>query len=183
MIGSLLNDRYRVDAELGRGGTIALLHYLMRRLREERLLVLGAYREVELDRTHPLADALVEWNRERLATRILIGRLPIDETGLMLAGLLGQTSVSDEFTQIIHQETEGNPFFIEEVVKSLIEQGQVYREGDRRQRKDTDELVIPQSIKEAIGRRLSRLTTNGIEVLRTAAALGKTFEFAKVLTA
>ena len=52
-------------------GTIALLHYLMRRLRNDRVLVLAAYRESELDRSRPLSDALVEWNRERLASRLL----------------------------------------------------------------------------------------------------------------
>ena len=56
-------------------GTISLLHYLLRQLRSERLLVLATYREVELDRVHPLAAALVDWNRERLASRIQLGRL------------------------------------------------------------------------------------------------------------
>jgi len=158
-------------------GTLALLHYLMRRLRNERVMILAAYREVELDRTHPLANALVEWNRERLATRIPIGRLSLDETGAMLAALFAQADISPEFTQLIHRETEGNPYFIEEVVKSLIEQGQIYREGDRWQRKELGELTVPQSVKEAIGRRLNRLTPVCTDILRSASALGKLFEF------
>lgn len=85
-------------------GTLALLHYLMRRLRNDRVMILAAYREVELDRTHPLANALVEWNRERLATRIPIGRLSLDETGAMLAALFAQAGISPEFTQLIHRE-------------------------------------------------------------------------------
>ncbi len=161
-------------------GTIALLHYVMRRLRTERIMVLACYREIELDRAHPLAAALVEWNRERLATRVPIGRLTLDEAGSMLAGLFGQASVSTDFASAIHRETEGNPFFIEEVIKSLIEQGQIYREGDRWQRKATGELTIPQSVKEAIGRRLNRLDQTCIDVLHTAAALGKLFEFAEL---
>jgi class 3 adenylate cyclase/tetratricopeptide (TPR) repeat protein len=158
-------------------GTLSLLHYLLRHLRADRVLILGAYREIELDRAHPLASALVEWNRERLATRVLLGRLSLADTGSLLATLFGQESVSGEFASALYRETEGNPFFIEEVVKSLIEQGEIYREGERWQRKETPELAIPQSVKEAIGRRLNRLSEPTIDALRTAAALGKIFAF------
>ncbi len=160
--------------------TLALLHYLLRNLTGERLLVLGAYREVELDRGHPLAAALVEWNRERLATRFALGRLGLAETATLLATLLEQERVSTEFAEAIYRETEGNPFFVEEVVKSLIEQGQLYREGEGWGRQSVADLAIPQSIKEAIGRRLSRLSQPCAETLHTAAALGKTFAFAEL---
>jgi class 3 adenylate cyclase/tetratricopeptide (TPR) repeat protein len=158
-------------------GTLSLLHYLLRHLRNDRVLFLVAYREIELDRAHPLASALVEWNRERVGTRIALGRLTRADTGTLLATLFGVENVSDDFAQALYQETEGNPFFIEEVIKSLIEQGQIYRDGDGWGRKETEELSIPQSVKEAIGRRLSRLSEPTVEALRTAAALGKIFPF------
>jgi eukaryotic-like serine/threonine-protein kinase len=168
------------DLHWADNGTIALLHYLLRRLRNDRVFILAAYREVELDRWRPLADALVEWNRERLATRIAIGRLSPESCTAMLGALFGLESITAEFTQLIYQETEGNPFFIEEVVKSLIEQGQIYREGDRWQRREIQDLTIPQSVREAIGRRLNRLSPTCLAVLHTAAALGKTFNFAEL---
>jgi len=165
------------DVQWADQGTLSLLHYLLRRLRNERVLVLAAYREIELDRTHPLASALVEWNRERLATRIPLGRLSRADTSKLLATLFGVDSVSDEFAGALFAETEGNPFFVEEVIKSLIEQGQIYREGDDWGRKETHELAIPQSVKEAIGRRLTRLSESTVDAMRTAAALGKNFLF------
>ncbi len=70
-------------------GTLSLLHYLLRHLRNDRVLVLGAYREIELDRAHPLASALVEWNRERLATRLVLGRLSRADTSELVATLFG----------------------------------------------------------------------------------------------
>jgi len=158
-------------------GTLSLLHYLLRHLRNDRVLFLVAYREIELDRAHPLASALVEWNRERLGTRIALGRLTRSDTGALLATLFGVASVSDELASALYNETEGNPFFVEEVIKSLIEQGQIYREGDGWGRKETHELAIPQSVKEAIGRRLTRLSEPTVDALRTAAALGKVFAF------
>jgi class 3 adenylate cyclase/tetratricopeptide (TPR) repeat protein len=158
-------------------GTLSLLQYLLRHLRAHRVLVLAAYREIELDRAHPLASALIDWNRERLATRIALGRLSRADTGTLLATLFQVETISDEFTAALYRETEGNPFFIEEVVKSLIEQGEIYREGDSWGRKETHELAIPQSVKEAIGRRLNRLSDAAVDALRTAAALGKIFPF------
>jgi len=158
-------------------GTLALLRYLLRQLRDQRLLVLGAYREAELDRAHPLNAALVEWNRERLATRVALGRFGEDDTNGLLASLFGQARVSADFSAALHRETEGNPFFVEEVVKSLIEEGQIYREGGAWQRRDVRALAIPQGVKAAIGHRLSRLTPECAEVLHTAAALGKVFAF------
>jgi class 3 adenylate cyclase/tetratricopeptide (TPR) repeat protein len=158
-------------------GTLSLLHYLLRHLKHDRVLFLVAYREIELDRSHPLASALVEWNRERLGTRVALGRLTRADTGTLLATLFGVQNVSDEFTGALFRETEGNPFFIEEVIKSLIEQGEIYRDGDAWGRKETHEMAIPQSVKEAIGRRLTRLSEPTIDALRTAATLGKIFAF------
>jgi predicted ATPase len=59
-----------------------------------------------------------------------------------LSTLFSQDSVSDDFASALYGETEGNPFFVEEVVKALIEQGQIYREGDRWERNEMHELAI-----------------------------------------
>ena len=164
-------------------GTLALLHYLLRQTRESRLMVLGMYREAELDRAHPLQKSLVELNKERLATRVPLSRLSLADTSTMLAVMFGQETVSPDFAAALHRETEGNPFFVEEVVKALIEQGQIYRERGEWQRHDVGELAIPQSIKAAVSRRLERLTPATTEVLQTAAALGKVFEFQELAAA
>ncbi|HEY6867769.1 MAG TPA: AAA family ATPase [Candidatus Eisenbacteria bacterium] len=171
------------DLHWADGGSLALLHYLMRNLEQERLLVLATYRELELDRAHPMAAALVEWERERLVTRVRLERFQPGETAALLASLFGQETVSPEFAAVVHGETEGNPFFIEEVVKSLIEQGQIYRSGSGWDRKEVRELTIPQSVKAAIGRRLDRLSPACAEALHTAAAVGKVFAFAELAAA
>ena len=167
-----LDDLHWADS-----GTLQLLHYLLRHLRQDRVLILAAYREVELDRSHPLAEAIVEWNRERRPVRLALGRLSQDESAAMLASLFQAETVSPEFVAAIQRETEGNPFFIEEVVKALIESGVVYREDGRWERKAIEELAIPQSVKEAIGRRLNRLDPATLEVLHAAAVIGKTFAY------
>lgn len=158
-------------------GTLTLLSYLLRRLHQAHLLIVAAYRELELDRNHPLADALVQWNRQRLANRLQLARFTVAETNTLIATLFGQQQVSGEFAEAIHRETEGNPFFIEEVVKALVDQGQIYWAGDHWERDELENLAIPQSIKEAIGRRLNHLNKSCIDILHTAAVIGKDFPY------
>ena len=163
-------------------GTLWLLGHLLRQLRNERALIVGCYRETELDRTHALSHALIDWNRERLVTRIAVRRFDAAETNAQLSALLGE-DVSGEFGEAVHRETEGNPFFVEEVLKALIEQGSVKRESGRWKRCDVGELVIPQSVKEAIGNRLDRISDQSNEILRVAAVLGKIFSFEELQAA
>ena len=173
---------YADDLHWADRGTLWLLGHLLRQLRNERVLIVGAYRETELDRTHPLAKALVDWNRERLITRIALRRFSESETGDQLGALLGER-VSGEFAYAVHRETEGNPFFVEEVLKALIEKGSVRRESGKWRRCDMEQMLIPQSVKEAIGNRLDRVSQNCNEVLRVSAILGKVFTFAELAAA
>lgn len=171
---------YADDLHWADRGTLWLMSHLLRNLREERVLILGAYRETELDRAHPLAKALVDWNRERLVTRIPLRRFERSETSEQLSALLGER-VSDDFSAAVYRETEGNPFFVEEVLKALIDKGSVRRESGRWQRCDVAQLVIPQSVKEAIGSRLDRVSRDCNEFLRNAAVLGKSFSFEELM--
>ncbi len=173
---------YADDLHWADRGTLWLLGHLLRQLRDARVLIVGAYRETELDRAHPLAKSLVDWNRERLITRIVLRRFNTDETGDQLSALLGE-NVSGEFAVAVHRETEGNPFFVEEVLKALVEQGSVRRESGRWTRCEMDELLIPQSVKEAIGNRLDRVSQKCNELLRLGAILGKVFTFEELSAA
>ncbi len=165
------------DLHWADGATLQLSKHLARRLRGERLLILGAYRDVELDRQHPLADVLREMNRERLYQRILLRRLDVEGVRAMIASMFGVEQDSDEFARLIHRETEGNPFFVEEVLKHLVETGAIYREEGRWGRKEIAEIEVPQSVKEVIGRRLEQVSETCRQTLTLAAVIGKRFEF------
>ena len=168
----VLEDLHWADA-----ATLGLLQHLARSLQSERTLILGSYRDVELDRKHPLADALREMNRERLYSRVSLRRLSREGVGAMMRAMFELDRVSDEFLDLLYGETEGNPFFVEEVLKSLIEEGALYREGGRWQRKEIAEIEVPQSIKEVIGRRLERITEPCQRALSLAAVIGRRFRF------
>jgi predicted ATPase len=160
-------------------GTLSLLHYLLRHLRGDRVLLLGAYREIELDRAHPLAAALVEWNRERLATRVALGRLSRADTGVLLARLFGQESVSEDFSSALYRETEGNPFFVEEVFHHLKEEGRLLdAEGHWLPNLQIENLEVPEGVRLVVGRRLERVSADCRAVLTAAAVIGPRFDLA-----
>jgi tetratricopeptide (TPR) repeat protein len=167
---------YVDDLHWADSSSLWLMAHLLRGLRHDRVLFVASYREIELDRTHPLSAALVDWNRERLTTRLALKRFGPAQTREQLAALLCE-DVSAEFASAVHRETEGNPFFVEEVLKALIDQGSVRRDSGGWRRDDVSELAIPQSVKAAIGHRLDKVSTACSDVLRAAAVLGKTFEF------
>jgi tetratricopeptide (TPR) repeat protein len=169
------------DLQWADQASLSLLHYLVRIIGTERVLILGCYRETELDRAHPLAEALDNWNRERAAVRIHLRRLELEATAAMLTVLLGDECLTESFCEDIHRETEGNPFFVEEVVKTLVEENQIVCDcGEWRRRDQGALLVLPQGVKAAIGRRLDRVSRPTTDILRTAAILGKNFNYAEL---
>ncbi|MGH2398152.1 MAG: ATP-binding protein, partial [bacterium] len=169
----LLDDLHWADA-----ATLQLLRYIARNIRSDRILLVGTYRDVELDRTHPLGNALREMNRERLYSRILLRRLTPEHVGEMIRAIFqSRQPVSEEFRGLIYKETEGNPFFVEEVLKHLVEVGALYIVEGRWERKEIREIEVPQSVREVIGRRLERLSSEGVEALTVASVIGRKFDF------
>jgi tetratricopeptide (TPR) repeat protein len=165
------------DLQWADQGTLQLLHYLLRNLGSAPVLALATFREEEVGAEHPLALLLAELNRERLATRVHLGRLDAAATGDVLAALFGQDSVSGELTAAVYRESEGNPFFVEETVKGLIDQGVIYRRDNEWCRDEAAEIRLPEGVRAAIARRLERLSAACREALQAAAALGKSFRF------
>jgi predicted ATPase len=143
------------DAHWADGGTLSLLGHLARRTRRQRVMIVTTYREVELDPTHPFHEVLLDLDRRNLATRLKLFRLGREGTHDMLAALFAE-EVTPEFLEGIYRETEGNPFFIEEVCKALVESGQVYFVDGYWDRPSIEELGIPQSVRLAIQSRVGR---------------------------
>lgn len=164
------------DAHWADSGTLSLLRHLARHTRRQRVMLAATYREVELDRARPLHEVLADLDRERLATRIKLTRLGREETGELVTTLFGQ-ELSAEFVDGIHRETEGNPYFIEEVVKALVESGRLYYQDGRWHQPNMGELGIPQSVRMAIQSRVGVLPDACTKTLYLAAILGREFDF------
>lgn len=170
------------DAHWADSASIALLQHLIRRAARAhwRLMLVLTYRESDLLHAHALNELLAYIHRERIGQRIKLNRFTQSQTRTLLESLFAE-NISDEFLQGIYAETEGNPFFVEEICKALIDQGKIYRENGRWQRAAMHELSLPQSVRLAIETRISRLPETVQETLRTAAVFGRRFEFNTLL--
>jgi tetratricopeptide (TPR) repeat protein len=170
------------DAHWADSGSLALFRHLARRTKEQRAMVVATYREVELGESRPLQEMLVDLNRERLADRIKLGRFDRQATEDLLAAIF-EEDITPEFLEGIYRETEGNPFFIEELCKALVEEGKLYFENGRWHRPAMEELDLPQSVRVAIQSRLAKLSDPVQDVLRMAAVLGHEFDFESLSSA
>jgi class 3 adenylate cyclase len=170
--------------------SLLLLRHLARDVGNLRLLVVGTYRDVDLDRAHPLAEVLAALRREPVYQRILLRGLPQEDVLAFLAALADNEPDADELSarqalaEALFRETEGNPFFIGEVINHLLEEGKIFREGKswRTNVTSVSELGIPEGVREVVSRRLSRLGDACNDMLTIASAMPAGFRW-EVLSA
>jgi hypothetical protein len=151
--------------------SLTLLEFLARELANSRLLVVGTYRDVEINRRHPLSQTLGELTKERLFDRVLlrgIQRHDVERFIEVAAGLQPTPSLVDA----VYTQTEGNPLFVTEVVRWLIQEGAL---SPGRVTRKTWTMPIPEGVRDVIGKRLDRLSTRCNEMLTTAAVIGRRF--------
>jgi class 3 adenylate cyclase/tetratricopeptide (TPR) repeat protein len=155
--------------------TLLLTEYLAPLLPEMPVLVLGTYRDIELDLQRPLARVIDELERRGLVEQVSLRRLSVDGLRAMLQALTGQHT-PEQLARLIDRETEGNPFFVEEVYLHLVESGVLLDEHGRvRPDLRLDEASVPESIRLVLGQRLDRLAVPTREVLIAAAVAGRIF--------
>ncbi len=157
--------------------TLLLLQHISQRAGAMALVIVGTYRDAELDTARSLAKVLRELVRARLLRRIALGRLPESGVADMLKGLSGQEPPVS-LLAAINGETEGNPFFVEEVYEHLAEEGRLFDEkGLWRRDLTLEELDVPEGVRLVVGRRLERLDEHGQRLLTAAAVIGRRFSY------
>jgi tetratricopeptide (TPR) repeat protein len=157
-------------------GTMEMLTHVSRNLAGTRLLIVGTYRDVEVDRSHPLSAALAELRRVSTYGRVLLRGLNADEVRRMMESITRE-SVSWGLAQAVHRQTEGNPLFVQEVIRYLAEEGLIaQKEGRWRPTRDTPlEMSIPEGLRDVIGKRLSLLSPECNQLLAVASVIGREF--------
>lgn len=157
--------------------TLLLLQHLAAQLPGIRMLVLATYRDVELGVARPLANTLESLIRGGGAERMSLRRLDEARVGAMLRSL-GGSSAPAALVSAVHRETEGNPFFVQEVFKYLAEKGILLdAQGAFKHDIALAELDVPESLRLVIGRRLERLSEASRAILAGAAVLGREFSY------
>ncbi|MEE9150488.1 MAG: tetratricopeptide repeat protein, partial [Thermoplasmata archaeon] len=168
------------DLQWADNASLHLLHYLARNIKQERVMICGAYRLEELEMREgeiiPLLETLRRMGRENLFETISLKRLSKDDTKEMLSSLFEVSNVPDEFVDLMFTETKGNPFFIEGVSKSLLEEGIIKpEEGTWKTSLEISKISIPNTIKDIILTRIDRLNKEEREVIQYASIIGENF--------
>ncbi|MGH9035097.1 MAG: ATP-binding protein, partial [Acidimicrobiia bacterium] len=165
--------------------TLLLLRHLVR-AGGGRVLVLCTYRDTELTHDHPLVELVADLRRQGGVERLSLSGL--DDVGVrtIVEQASGRTLDEDglALAQAVYQETEGNPFFVREVLRHLAETGAVERQAEGwTTRLPVDQLGIPEGVRDVVGRRLARLSGDTNHTLRIAAVVGAEFELGVVQVA
>jgi predicted ATPase len=167
----ILDDLHWADES-----SLALLNYLANRIAQLPVVIIGTYREGYSGDNPALLRTLEELIRLGVRPLKLAG-LSENDVAQMLTHLSKREAPEGLVSQIF-EESQGNPFFVEEVYRHLVEEGKVFdAAGQLRTEITIDETDVPESVRLIIGRRLERLDENEMRVLTAAAVIGRSFSF------
>ncbi len=170
------------DLQWADEGTLLLLGHLARFASKIPLLIVGTYRDYGLDPAGLLTQTIGELIRLRSVHRIVLDRLPEKALAEMLHVLSGREP-PEPVVRLFQDETEGNPFFIEELFRYLVEQGKLLDpKGEFNRDFSVSDLDVPQNVRLVIARRLARFSRDTQKILSTAAAIGRSFTFELLAT-
>jgi hypothetical protein len=168
------------DLQWADKGTLLLLRSLGAAEQSMRVLVLGTYRDSELSRSHPLLETLAALRRQGGVSRIELTGL--DDSGVVsfMEAAAGQTldGAGIGLAHAVYRETDGNPFFVSELLRHLSETGAIHQDATGRwvAEDSLDQTALPDSVREVIGARVGRLGSDAERVLSMAAVIGRDFD-------
>ena len=165
--------------------TLLLLRHLARRRAGEPILLVATYRDTDLGRGHPLSEALADLRREPDVARVPLRGLSEAEVVELVTSAAGHEldGSAVQLAREVHAETEGNPFFIGQVLRHLVETGAIHDVDGRWMVSSTRAVGIPEGVREVIGKRLSQLAPATNDVLSIAAVIGREFDRALLVSA
>ena len=156
------------DAHWADRSTLLLLRHLVRARQADPITVVLTCRDVELSADDPLHHLLADLHREHVLTRLALRGLTEPAVGEMVARRRG--SAAHGFVRALYEETEGNPFFVEEILRNLPGRAGV---GPQHLPEGFD---VPQGVQDVVRRRLGRLPAPVRDTLMLAAVVGRDFE-------
>ncbi len=168
----LLDDLQWADTS-----TLLLLDHVLRTDDAAPLLLVGTYRDTDLSPQHPLADLLATWRRQHLAERLHVGGLTVPDVAELVAEAAGvdDLEAAASVGKALHDDTEGNAFFVHELLIHLREVGALGGDAPLTAIRAA-EVGLPESVREVIGRRLSILSAACQRAMAAAAVVGAEFD-------
>ena len=157
--------------------SMELFAFLARTLVPAPVLLCATYRSEEVEGDHLVARLQRQLSRQREVLVIDLEPLDRAATSWMVAAMFGDMGAVEALGRLVYDEAEGNPFFAEEIVKALVEEGAIYRAGGKWRRRETDGWWVPVGIRSLLEHRLSRLGSSARAVVAVASVVGRRFDF------
>jgi len=166
------------DLHWGDSASLALLHYLARAAKMERILILGTFRSEEIRHTvegqpHPLAELLRLMGREGLFKETKLSNLDQKDVSKIAENMLGGV-LDFESVEKLSEESDGNPLFVVESLRMMHSQGNIKKDQGKWHLENAG-IGIPDKVKHVILRRLDSLKPNERRILDTASVIGEKF--------
>ncbi len=162
--------------------TVQLLRHVAAADEDLRVVLVGTFRDSDIDAAHPLTETLAALHRESGAERVALGGLDDLELVALMESVAGHDLDAEglELRDALRRETDGNPFFVTEMLRHLAESGALTLGNDGRWRASAElhDVGLPVSVREVIGRRVANLSADGQKVLTAAAVIGREFDLA-----
>lgn len=154
-----------------------LLERVARRAEAAPLLVIGTYRDTDLGPSAPFMRAIERLSRVPSVTRITLKRMARAEVGQIIRGLSGRTP-PEGLVDVLFRETDGVPFFVEEVYRHLAEERRLLDEaGNWLPDVAVGEVEVPETVRVVLGRRIDRVSESAQRIITVAAAIGHAFPY------
>jgi class 3 adenylate cyclase/tetratricopeptide (TPR) repeat protein len=157
----LVEDLHWFDA-----ASVAFLEQLIESYPGTRTLVVTNFRP----------EFHASWMRHSYYRQVALSPLSSEEVRSMVVGLLGEDVLSGDLVESLAERTSGNPFFLEEVVRSLIEDGTLEgSNGEYTLTRSLDRVRVPATVQAIVGARIDRLPQDAKDILQSASVIGRTF--------
>ncbi len=154
--------------------TLSLLQFLAKNIQKEKILLIVTLREEEA-LSSAIPSILQSMSRENLYDKVELKPLSFAETKLMLGEIFRGYPVSTHLQEWIYSESEGIPFYVEELLKLLIDERYLQRSSEEIELHRPDKFILPYSIRALIQRRIQRLDDASRKLLALASIVGKEF--------
>jgi len=165
------------DLQWADSGSLRLLEFLSRRLEGRRILLLITYRDTEAEAEGTVHEVLSELNRQRTLVPVRLQRMDADGAGQLVRAVLAAEAANPDLISRVLERTGGNPFFVEEVLRSLLEESHLERDPGGWRLRAGSQVVIPPTVGDVLRRRVRRLDPGAQETLRIGSVLGSEFTF------
>ncbi len=164
------------DLQWADKGTLNLLDYMSDKLQDKPVLFIGAYRPGDVTGEHALNETMNRMSRKKLYEKIELEQLDHEGIEELVKNLTDTDEVPKEFITNMKEKTNGNPLFIEESVKQMIEEGLIHKE-DSSFPEEKDIVLTSDMVEEVIGRRITNFDYQTRRVLQMGSVIGKKVPF------